>query len=237
MRQLNIFIDTLIPYQNTANAIKDIIHQRIEEFRIHKTVSGIAGFIGLLLASSGLFSSMRTILNTIFKDFEEKNMMIGKLRDIGMTFIVLAFFLASMAILPALDISLNYLRKLEIFSIFQLEQISLNVISFLFSAFSFLIIFIMFFLIYYLIPYAKLDLRVIVLSAFIGSTLWTIAKEIFGYYIANVATISKVYGTYLFIVVVGFWIYYSSMILILSAEIAQLYREKMLKVKKHIPLN
>jgi len=55
------YIDQLIPYEKVAENLKDVVFSRVQEFRLYKTVAGLAGLIGLFFASSGLFGSMRTI--------------------------------------------------------------------------------------------------------------------------------------------------------------------------------
>ena len=51
-------------------------------------------------------------------------------------------------------------------------------------------------------------------------------KQIFRYYIYDFSTIGKIYETYAFLVVVAFWIYYSSIVFIICAEIAKLYSDR-----------
>jgi membrane protein len=59
------------------------------------------------------------------------------------------------------------------------------------------------------------------------TVLWELVRNLFGYYISHIANINKIYGTYALIIVVAFWIYYSSVLFILGAEIGQLYRERL----------
>jgi len=46
------------------------------------------------------------------------------------------------------------------------------------------------------------------------------------------ATLNRIYGTYALIVVVAFWIYYSSILFLVGAEIGQLYRERRIQSKQ-----
>jgi membrane protein len=86
--------------------------------------------------------------------------------------------------------------------------------------------FLLFSFLYYFVPYQKVGKKVIVVSAFWAAVLWSIAAEAFGYYISNIASINRIYGAYALAVVVIFWIYYSSLVFIVGAEIGQLYRER-----------
>jgi membrane protein len=78
---------------------------------------------------------------------------------------------------------------------------------------------------YHFVPYAKLGNVPTAVSALVAAICWEIAKEILGYYLTHAAALTKVYGAYIFVVAVVLWIYYSSLIFILGAEIGQLYRE------------
>jgi membrane protein len=223
---INTLIDVVIPYEKSSEFIKQIIFERINEFRIFKSLSGSLGIIGIFFAASGLFSSMRTILNTVFEINEGRNILVNKLQDFGMILVVVIFVLFSFAIFPGLDILIAVFDKIPFINLSNSGAIYQNIFSVLLSVFSFFMIFILSFALYYLIPYQKLPKRVISLSSIFTALFWLIAKEIFGYYITHAATLDRVYGTYVFIVISFFWIYYSSIVFIAGAEVGQLYREK-----------
>jgi membrane protein len=227
-QQISAFIDTIIPYPSYADFVKSTITSHVNEIIAYKKIAGYSGIIGLLIAASGLFSSMRTVLNTIYGANAGVHVVIGKLRDIGMVLVVMVFFLVSIAILPVFKIIEDYVGKVELLKFF----IFVTVEDSLFSLLSFLIMFILFFFLYYFVPYQRFGKKVTAASAFWAAALWEIATEVFKYYITNVASVRKIYGTYALFVVVIFWIYYSSVLFILGAEIGQLYRERGVKPRK-----
>jgi membrane protein len=221
-RQISAFIDTLVPYKEYADYARQAIFSRMSEFIKYKTLAGLIGGVGLLFAASGLFSSMRTVLNKVFGVKKDKSVVVGKLRDFGMVLFVVVFVLLATVILPAVDILKNVLHEWAAVNFF-----SLNKFQHLFiTAVSFLIIFVAFYALYSFIPYAKLGRKVPALSALWAAVFWEIAKRLFGYYLYNLATLNKIYGVYTLVVVLAFWIYYSSVIFIIGAEIGQLYRER-----------
>lgn len=226
--QINTFINTVIPYKAYAQYAERIIFSRIQEVIEYKGIAGYVGGFGLLFAASGLFSSMRTILNKIFGGEDTVHAIIGKLRDFFMIIIVIVFLLLSIIILPAVDILKNITYRFAIFNYLQFTSMEHITISFI----SYLTIFLLFYVFYSFIPYAKLGRKVPAVSAFWAATLWELAKRLFGYYINHMATLDKIYGTYALIVVVAFWIYYTSIVFILGAEIGQLYRERLIKSGK-----
>jgi len=221
-REITSYVNKFIPYEKYASYVKELITSRLEEFRIYKNMAGYVGVVGLLFAASGLFSSMRTVLNRIYKVDIGKHVVIAKLRDFGMILLVLLFFLVSTTSLPVMEIIKDSAYKIEFLKLFQLSFVQ-NVT---FRVISFALVFIVFFTLYYLIPYGKLGKKVTAVSALSATLLWEIAKQAFGFYITNFASLKRFYGTYVLMIVVAFWIYYSSITFILGAEIGQLYRER-----------
>jgi len=64
--QFRGLIEKLIPYGKYADFAEKMILGRVAEFKIYRDTAGLIGLAGLLFAASGLFSSMRTILNRVY---------------------------------------------------------------------------------------------------------------------------------------------------------------------------
>lgn len=220
--QLMNLIEMIIPYPDYARHIHRVIMSRVPEVIEYKTIAGYIGVAGLFFISSGLFSSLRTILNSIFHFTEDKNILIGKLRDFGMVILLVIFLLLSIVIFPTVNILTNLAIESDLLKFFEINSL----LEWLFSIGSTLIILLMFYVFYKIIPYAKLGKRVPLVAAISSTILWEIARQVFGYYISQIATLNRIYGTYALVVVVAFWIYYSSILFIIGAEIGQLYRER-----------
>ena len=221
-QEINSFIENVIPYTDFAESVKQLVFPRVNEFTIYKNLAGIIGIAGLFFAASSLFSSMRTTLNTIYRVTASESVLIGKLRDLGLVLLVLAYFLISTMILPIMRIIEDFAEKSEFTRSLNLDFLG----EFALNGFSILIIFISFFIVYYFIPYKKPPKKAIVVSAVSASLLWILAERVFGFYITNVVTLKRIYGAYFFMIVVAFWIYYTSLVFILGAEIGQLFRER-----------
>jgi membrane protein len=226
--QIDLFIETFVPYASYSDYVKEIIHSRADELVAYKNIAGYIGLAGLFIAASGLFSSMRTGLNVIFKASGARLAYLGKLRDLGMVVLVILFFVLSTAILPVMEIIKDSARRFQFLQIFELS----NIEGKLFFVMTMLTIFLLFYTLYNLVPYRRLGWKVPAVGAFWAAVLWAVAKEIFGYYITNVASLKRVYGTYMLFAVVTFWIYYTSVIFLIGAQIGQLYRERIEKLGK-----
>ncbi|MGH7598008.1 MAG: YihY/virulence factor BrkB family protein [bacterium] len=220
--EINAFVDHVIPFGNFAAFVKQLIFARVDEFELNKNLAGVAGFVGLFFAASGVFGSMRTILNQVYRVDAGASVIINKLRDFGLVLIVLLYVLLSITILPALQIVADVAGSvdfLERFDLTVLSDLALRVVSFL-------IIFCALFIMYFFVPTERLHHRAVFISAFSTAVLWEIAKELFGLYIANAVNLKRIYGAYMFGIAVVFWIYYSSIIFIFGAITGQLFRER-----------
>ncbi len=218
---INTFIDKTIPYEDYATYAKDLVSSRVHEFKLYKSLAGVLGMIGLLIASSGLFSSMRTILNSIYKVRSGRSVYVSKLRDVGLVLLVIVYFLLSTTVLPTFSIVENLSDRFEVFAGFSLTgvaDVALEVLSFV-------VILIAFFILYFLMPEQRSTKRALV-SAIAAAVLWKFAEYLFGYYITGIATYKRIYGAYSLLIVIAFWIYYTSLVFQIAAVIGQLFREK-----------
>lgn len=220
--QVNTLIDTMIPYAEAAAYTKRFILSRIPEVIEYKTLAGYLGAFGLFFTSTWLFSSMRTILNQIFGVSKEKNAFIGLLRDFGMVLLLLVFVSLLTFILPTVNIIVNAADRIQLLEPFRISQLS----DWLFSTVSIILIYLLFLLSYYFIPYERLGKRVPAVAALWATILWEVMRNLFGYYVTDFLSVNRVYEAFVLIAVVIFWIFYSSVLFVIGAEIGQLYRER-----------
>lgn len=220
--QVNIAINTIIPYEKYSDYVKEIIFKRINEVIEYKNIAGIIGGFGLLFAASGLFSSMRTILNRVFGIETNIHFLIGKLKDFALVLMVILIFFVATLLSPVLDLFIQAAQQVQSLSFFRSPIFE----HFMLSVISLVLIFIVFLVLYSTVPVRKLGKNSTLISAMWAAILWEIAKQGFGFYIHHYTTLGKIYGTYALVVVVAFWIYYSSIAFIIGAEIGRLYSER-----------
>ncbi|MEN8194312.1 MAG: YihY/virulence factor BrkB family protein, partial [Bacteroidota bacterium] len=228
--QVNTAIDEIIPFHASALYMKRFILSRIPEVVEYKSLAGWIGSFGLFFTSTWLFSSMRTILNKIFKVEEVKSAVVGMLRDFGMVIMILIFILLSTFILPVMNFFVSLTEEIEVLKQFNLGALVGDLVTYL----SIVLMLIMFYLFYLFIPYGKLGHRVAMVGALWATILWELVRLIFEYYVVNFLALNKLYGTFLFFAVVMFWIFYASIVFLLGAEVGQLYRERR-EIRNSIP--
>jgi YihY family inner membrane protein len=220
--QINLFLDKLIPYTAYADQIREIIFKRVDEFIEYKTIVGIVGTVGLFITCSGLFSTMRTILNDIYGIKKDRSVLVAKLRDFGMVLLTIVFFSFIVVLSPVFQIGKTVFADTWIFydlDLSSFEHYLINVLLFGLTLF-------LAYVLYGLIPYEKMSHKVYFVSAFWATILFELLKYGFGYYITNIVNYSRIYGNVTFIIVIAFWLYISSVIFVFAAIFGQLYRER-----------
>ncbi len=219
---INNFIDQIIPYPAYANYMKRVISSRLPEVIEYKTLAGFIGVFGLLFTSTWIFSSIRTILNQIFSVKIQRGFFYGLIRDIFMVILLVLLITIYIFVIPAFNIIYELTKNYG----FVQEYTKSPLWNLIVYSSSILLMFGLFFALYYLIPYEELGKRVAAVSAFWTTLLWEIARSIFGYYVNHVLGINPIYGAFVLILAILFWIFYSSCLFIVGAEIGQLYRER-----------
>ena len=227
--QIVTLIDTIIPYDTYAQFVKDIIFDRVKEVVEYRNIAGWVGIIGLFFAASGFASSLRTILNKVNGTDIDINIFLGKLRDFLVIIIIVLVFLALILTLPILDFLISFAQTTPYLQVFN-QPIFHRVFT---ASFSFFIMFLIFAVIYKFMPTEKIRKRSVALGAMWAAIFWVGAKILFGIYLSNFTTFSKIYGAYALGIVVAFWIYYTAAVFILGAEIGKLFDERIsLKIER-----
>ena len=204
--------------------ISTLVSGAIDELSNNSMLTAIIGSIGILWTSSGLFSTLRDVLNRIYKTRSDTFYLWVKLRDIGMVFLILTVFLLSFSTTFILSI-IEAIDK----SFFGDMLLQLGFVSSLLTHFIGLIFtFIMFYLIFKLVPQGYVSQKVALISSITAAVLFEALKYLFIFYLVSFANYQRVYGTYAAIVAVIFWLYYSSLTFVIGAETGQLYKEKKL---------
>jgi len=227
IHQVNSFIDQTIPSPAAAAAVREFVLERAKEFRLYKNIAGVAGGIGLFLAASGLFGSMRSVLNISFQIDNDQSVIVAKLHDVGLVVLVLLYFLFAATLIPVMEIVSASVLRTNLLGEFGTEMIS----GFILKSGSFLVVLLAFLLMYSLVPGKRMSWPVVAVSAVSTAVLWQLAQAVFGFYISHAFTLKRIYGAYVLGIASVFWIYASSIVFIVGAEVGQLYRERLRTVE------
>lgn len=78
-------------------------------------------------------------------------------------------------------------------------------------------------LIYKVLPNTRVEWRVALAGGLFAGVAWELAKHAFSFYVSNFAYYSAIYGSLAGMILLLVWIYYSSIVAIMGAEVASVY--------------
>ena len=181
---------------------------------------GIIGSVGLIWAATRLFGSLRTVLEVVFEIPPEDRLGIveGKIHDVRMVIIVGTLFVATISLTTGL-------RWVEAYGIgfFGLDRYDLSrLISLGSLVMAYAITYLMFYFVYRYVPDRWIPRSDAAIAALFTSFLFEVAKQVFVAYLSNFGRLMEFYGSFTNLVVVAFWVYYSSIVFMLGGELARI---------------
>jgi membrane protein len=220
--QVDHLIDIVVPYPENARWVKEFIAAQVGEFSTYKNLAGAIGFVGIFFASSALFSTIRSIFKTVYKTEKARSVVVGKLFDFLMIFVLMVLFLTAATLLPVVEVIRHVASTSGLLKGMLLEGFT----KLIMDASTVAGVFLVLFLIHRLVPVSRPSKGAAIAAAISTTVLWFLAEQLFGFYITHAATLKRIYGAYVVAVVVVFWIYYTSVVFIIGAEIGQIYQER-----------
>jgi membrane protein len=219
--QILTFIQRAMPL--ASQQAESLLFSLVED----RGILGLIGLVGVIWASTRLFGSLRTVLEIIFEipPADRLGIVEGKIHDIKMVLLVGTLFLLTLSLTTALRWVQNYgvgFLGLDVYNISWLTAVG----SFLLA---FAITYLMFYIIYRYAPDRWIPRSDAAMAALFSGLLFELAKQVFVAYLAEFSRFLQLYGSLTNIVVVAFWVYYSSLVFILGGElarIAQVHRRK-----------
>ncbi len=231
LERINDYLTNFLPMEDVyKNKIIKQIFILAQELTNNTFLTGTIGILALIWTMSGLFSTMRDVLNKIFAFDGYINFFYGKVRDFILVIVTLVLFL----------VSLSLTSIFQIFKVLSVDLFGEIIPSIYLSATisilaSLITTYIMFLVLYKYIPQFTLPSKVVQLSTILSTIMFEIMKYLYTLYVIRFSSLQRIYGAYAFIVISIFWIYYISVIFSTSAAIGNIYLEKhdlKLKYKK-----
>lgn len=193
----------------TRNLTEDIVTNR--------TSAGIFGLLLFIFFSTRLIGSLRSVLRDIFDLRDARGIIGGKIFDVKMVVVAGVLFVINTGITIFLEAIQTYgVQWTGLRPTAPVQALYAQLVAFGF-------IFLMFLLIYRYLPARRIPWRVALVAASFTGIVWELLKGSFAWYVANIANYQTTYGNLATIVVLVFWIYYSSVVFILGGEVAQVY--------------
>jgi membrane protein len=188
-------------------------------------VSLVIGIVTLIIGASTVFGQLQSALNRIWDvEADPEKSAIGsfirtRLLSLAMVIGIGFLLLVSLIVSAALAALGGYLEARTALPAGLLQAVnlltSLGIITLLFA------------MMFKLLPDVKLAWRDVWFGAFVTAALFTAGKYLIGLYLGH-ASIGSSYGAAGSVVVLMAWVYYSSLIVFLGAEITQVRRSRRL---------
>lgn len=215
-------LDTVFPPQPYAQEIKGSIREVIHDIMHYPTTFGLTGLGSFIWTAASLFSSIRIVLNRIYKINTLKLVYIRVVENIVLVIVLTVLFFVANAftwIFHLVDSLISQIPQLDRFSI-------TSFVGSIPFAWSYLPALVMFYIVNRFIPDRSVTSKIAFVSAITSATLWWIAGEAFSWYLTAFHSYSALYGAYAFLLVFLVWIYYSAVVFIVGVVVGQLYRER-----------
>lgn len=185
-------------------------------------IAATIGIVTVLVGASGAFVELQDALNRIWKvSRTSENIWMGAIRkrfwSFGLVLCTGFLLMGSLVLSAALGAVGKLMEHLLPKPLFLLESIDFLL--------SFGAITLLLAMIFKFLPDTQIAWRDVWIGAAVASLLFTLGKVLIGLYLVR-STVASVYGAAAFLVILLVWIYYSAQILLLGAEVTQVYATK-----------
>lgn len=188
-------------------------------YELKKIISykGIGKFTIILYAllSYQLFSSLETALNVIFKTKVKRSFIISLILSLFIITLIIIFILASFGMTTAIPV-LKTLQ--EFFPWLKLGKLTSFLIRFVVPL---ILVFLTVMTLYIFLPKKRVRLNYALSGALFTAIFLEAAKHLFTLYVVKVAKLGTIYGPLSAFVIFLLWMFYSSCIFLIGAEIVR----------------
>jgi membrane protein len=211
---LDTFFRHTLPFGEGVEQYVHTVEKELQDAIANYTNAGWIGIPALVWLSLAVFNSVRTALSAVFEMREQGSFWWYLAKD---TLLFMLFVLAVLTV-NVFPLMLSEVVKwlLDTFPTWDARVVA-AVAPLLLSK---ILTFIFFLCLYRFAPNGQPRWTVVVVSALIYTLLWGAVQEGFRWYLHHVATYSLLYGIYAAIAAAAFWMYYTALALLFSAEIA-----------------
>lgn len=212
-------IDSLLP--RDAPAPGQLLRQLVSDVMRTRGTVGLYSAITFAWFSTRLFGSLRSVLALIF-DGSDRGIVAGKLFDFGAT--IVATFAVAVYVVFSAYLTLASTRGAELLMQVGLAEGAMGGLAYIVGRIiAVAVIVSLFFALYRGLPRRRPPVRTAFVAAAVSGILFEIARYAFSLLVKRADPSSLYTGTIAAVVGVVFWVYYSALLFLLGAEVAQAY--------------
>ena len=200
----------------------DLVAANIENLLSARETVSLVALIGLIWSASGVFSAIFRAVNRAWGIPKSKLVLSHRLWGLAVMLLVGAFFLLSLTIGPVLSLIQTWQGPALGWQPFARPGVD-RLVGWLSALLPVLLSVCAFILLYRTTPRAQVGWRDVWLGGLIAGLIWEAGKQIFAWYVSNIATYSVIYGSVGAIIAFMLWSYLSGQLLLLGAEFTVVY--------------
>ena len=205
----------------------ELVAENVRSVIENRGSAGVIAVLSLLWSASAFFTAVRKSINRAWNVEKDRSFLGQKVVEFTLIFVVAILLLVSVGftfVSSFLDDVLSlYLRAGNGFIDERVLSIPLTALNFGLALLPVLLSFFIFVSLYRFIPNTTVRISDVWLAALVAAILFEIAKWSFVWYVTNFARYNLVYGSLASVIVLLFWAYVSTVILLLGAEMASEY--------------
>ncbi len=222
MNRLHELLAEVFPPQPYAANIRETILKVVSDIVAYRRSLGLFGAGVLVFTATSLFDAVRTVLHRVYRLERTRGLLISFIHDIGFVSLVFLLFVSLNLVTWALSIAEHLALENPQVAGLGLEKVT----RYMPTGMVLLVAALMYYVVYRFIPDTRPPRMAGIISTATTSLLWVVSGKIFALYLAHFSAIGRIYGPYAFLLVLLFWVYYSSLIFVIGAMVGQVYWER-----------
>ncbi len=223
VQHLQEILHAVFPPQPFAQQIQNSILDVVSDIVVYRTSLGVFGTIVLVWTVTSVFDAIRSVLHQVYALRRTQGLLKSLLHDLGFFVLAFVFFIAvnlATWVSSLADRVVQEIPALKGLSIPQLNAYLPTTVVLALTA-------IMFYILYRFMTDEKPPNAAAVVSTVTSTIIWIVSGRLFALYLSKVSSIASVYGSYTFLVVLLFWIYFTSLIFVFGGIVGQVHWERL----------
>ncbi|MDO8586044.1 MAG: YihY/virulence factor BrkB family protein [Armatimonadota bacterium] len=181
-------------------------------------IAGGLGLLALLWSGTQFFVSLETAVNIAWNVRERRSFVKQRLVALGMALGAGALLLVNLGVTTLTEVVRGF-HRIRILNVILQAQWTWTAAGFLITL---ALTTAMFTMVYKFLPNRHVKWRDALVGAGVAAVLWELAKDAFSWYVPRFAGYNRVYGSLGGVIILMVWIYYSSMVTVIGAEVSAL---------------
>lgn len=178
------------------------------------------GTLFFMWVATRLVGTLRAVLRETFDMPEGRSVLVGKIFDVKMVFFAGTLFAFNIVLTIGLRIAADVVSKGLRINPAEIPVVSVA-LQWWPQLVALLTIWIMFLLVYYYLPPRRISWTTSVIAATFTASVGEALKAGFGWYVTSIANYRTAWGNVATFIILVLWVYYSAMIFVVGAEVAQ----------------